>query len=711
MKIRLTLLIAACLFCVSAAFADKDPNGTRPQEQAQIPNDDPNYLAAKAQRWCGTQEAWEATASRYGLDQNIATAACPSQGVCDNPATRDATAITAKNVRVIVHVIRNDNGTGGVSQATVNATIAEMNADYGGNGTNIQFTLTATRFHNNSALASIAGYGIGDWQGDIATMKSLYNESPSTQCNIYISGQDGSPFGTLLGIATFPWDPNALTAQGGLWMNNIAVGAGAGTATHEMGHCLGLWHTHHGVSEVSSCGTCYEYASGLEGDLRGDFADDTPPTPTNYNCSGPGGSDCQGTAWGPTQPQNYMGYGPDACYTLFTTKQGRRMQCWTADRLSGWIGGGGPVPPVANFVGSPTSGTVPLTVNFTDQSSGSPTSWSWTFGDGGTSTAQNPSHVYNATGTYTVSLTATNAQGSDGETKTGYITVSSVPAQQCDDFADGSISNWLNSSGTWTATSGLMKGNSNTSNARRTSPFGSFNTVTITSQVRMNTGRSERKARIIWSYVDGNNYRFIEGDDVNNRWRIYERTGGSNTVRATFNQTISTAVWYNVEVAVASNGQATLKVNGATLGSYTFAARAGLVGAGFNRSNSDFDNYCVNGSPSSSFVNDERDEANGSAAEIEMPESFVLEQNYPNPFNPKTLISFNLPTASHVTLEVFNILGERVTTLINDTRGAGRHVVEWDSRSSSGAQVSSGVYFYRLSNGSQVETRKMLLLK
>jgi PKD repeat protein len=80
-------------------------------------------------------------------------------------------------------------------------------------------------------------------------------------------------------------------------------------------------------------------------------------------------------------------------------------------------------PPVADFSGSPTSGYAPLTVDFTDLSTGAPDSWSWTFGDGGTSTAQNPSHTYNDPGIYTVSLTATNAYGSDGETKTGYITV------------------------------------------------------------------------------------------------------------------------------------------------------------------------------------------------------------------------------------------------------------------------------------------------
>jgi PKD repeat protein len=80
-----------------------------------------------------------------------------------------------------------------------------------------------------------------------------------------------------------------------------------------------------------------------------------------------------------------------------------------------------PNPPVAGFVGAPTSGAAPLAVDFTDLSTNSPTSWDWTFGDGGTSAAQNPSHTY-AAGTYTVSLTAGNAGGSDTETKTNYIT-------------------------------------------------------------------------------------------------------------------------------------------------------------------------------------------------------------------------------------------------------------------------------------------------
>lgn len=84
-------------------------------------------------------------------------------------------------------------------------------------------------------------------------------------------------------------------------------------------------------------------------------------------------------------------------------------------------------PPVADFSGTPTSGCANLTVTFTDASTNDPTSWSWDFGDGGTSTSQNPSHTYTAAGTYTVELTATNAYGSDSETKTNYITVNTGP--------------------------------------------------------------------------------------------------------------------------------------------------------------------------------------------------------------------------------------------------------------------------------------------
>jgi len=86
-------------------------------------------------------------------------------------------------------------------------------------------------------------------------------------------------------------------------------------------------------------------------------------------------------------------------------------------------------PPVAGFTADTTSGIYPLTVQFTDKSTNTPTSWSWEFGDGSSTnaTTQNPVHIYAAAGTYTVNLTATNAAGSNIATRSGYITVSSPP--------------------------------------------------------------------------------------------------------------------------------------------------------------------------------------------------------------------------------------------------------------------------------------------
>ena len=86
--------------------------------------------------------------------------------------------------------------------------------------------------------------------------------------------------------------------------------------------------------------------------------------------------------------------------------------------------------PVPGFSGTPTSGTSPLTVQFTDASTGSPTTWNWTFGDGNTSTLEDPSYTYTTDGTYDVSLTETNDIGSNTTTLTGYIVVGTtgVPA-------------------------------------------------------------------------------------------------------------------------------------------------------------------------------------------------------------------------------------------------------------------------------------------
>jgi Secretion system C-terminal sorting domain/Serine aminopeptidase, S33 len=88
------------------------------------------------------------------------------------------------------------------------------------------------------------------------------------------------------------------------------------------------------------------------------------------------------------------------------------------------------------------------------------------------------------------------------------------------------------------------------------------------------------------------------------------------------------------------------------------------------------------------------------------PYTFELEQNYPNPFNPLTMINFEVPSKDLVTLKVFDMLGKEVKTLVNDERNAGRYSISFD-----GMNLSSGVYFYKLTAGSFNDTKKMILVK
>ena len=99
--------------------------------------------------------------------------------------------------------------------------------------------------------------------------------------------------------------------------------------------------------------------------------------------------------------------------------------------------------------------------------------------------------------------------------------------------------------------------------------------------------------------------------------------------------------------------------------------------------------------------------------QVGLPGRFALEQNYPNPFNRSTMIRFALPENAAVTLEVFNLLGQKVATLMEGAREAGTYTLRWEGRDDDGRALASGVYLYRLrtGDGTQVETRKLVLMK
>lgn len=93
------------------------------------------------------------------------------------------------------------------------------------------------------------------------------------------------------------------------------------------------------------------------------------------------------------------------------------------------------------------------------------------------------------------------------------------------------------------------------------------------------------------------------------------------------------------------------------------------------------------------------------------PEIFGLADNYPNPFNPETTLKYQLPEAADVKLEVYNVVGQVVRTLVADHQNAGRYVVQWDATNDNGQPLSSGIYFYHIQAGEFQKTKKMLLLK
>jgi flagellar hook assembly protein FlgD len=94
------------------------------------------------------------------------------------------------------------------------------------------------------------------------------------------------------------------------------------------------------------------------------------------------------------------------------------------------------------------------------------------------------------------------------------------------------------------------------------------------------------------------------------------------------------------------------------------------------------------------------------------PAAFALLQNYPNPFNPSTTIGFSVSQSGPVLLDIYDLTGRHVRTLLSGGVAAGHHDVRWDGRDERGSSVGSGVYFYRLKSGANsVASRKMLLMK
>jgi hypothetical protein len=120
-----------------------------------------------------------------------------------------------------------------------------------------------------------------------------------------------------------------------------------------------------------------------------------------------------------------------------------------------------------------------------------------------------------------------------------------------------------------------------------------------------------------------------------------------------------------------------------------------------------YDDFALNGVDAVTSVDDQGPKPISSA----VPSTFKLEQNYPNPFNPSTTINYDLAKAGQVRLDIYNLIGQRVTTLVNDVQSVGSWNVVWNGKDDVGSSVASGIYFYRLAGPNVLLTKKMVLMK
>jgi PKD repeat protein len=372
---------------------------------------------------------------------------------------------TVYNLPVVVHVIHNGTAVGSsmnISDAQVLSQIEALNEDYRKLNADtssipsvfaglaadceINFCLAQTdpngqptngidRINRNTLGWTAPPYAKTYVD---ATIKPATVWDVNKYLNIWVCNLSGG----LLGYATFPPSSTntglsapfgTATSDGVVILYNSFGRVGTvsapynkgRTATHEIGHWLGLRH----INGDANCSS--------------DYCNDTPTQASlNLGCPNFPKVSCSN---GPNGDMfmNYMDYTDDACMFMFTPNQKARMVTTLTHtpfrvNLAASNRCNPPVvaAPVAAFTSNVTSVAVGGSVNFTDQSTNSPTSWSWTFAGGtpATSTSQNPSGVvYNAAGTYAVTLTATNANGSNTLTQSTYITVTGgTTTSSCD---------------------------------------------------------------------------------------------------------------------------------------------------------------------------------------------------------------------------------------------------------------------------------------
>jgi hypothetical protein len=233
--------------------------------------------------------------------------------------------------------------------------------------------------------------------------------------------------------------------------------------------------------------------------------------------------------------------------------------------------------------------------------------------------------------------------------------------------------------------------------------------VEVTDDVPGELGGEEYQRDGIEVYVDANHSQGgAAGSDENYQWRwIYgSATGGLANSEAAW---YDTDLGYNIEIKMPWADMPISPDQGSQFGwdlqindndGDADTPREHMV-RWWSNDNNEWQDFSLCGTAQIGILDDIKPIATGGIVT-----KFELAQNYPNPFNPTTTIAYSVTMNDHVTLDVFNVVGEKVATLVNETQNAGTYSVTFD-----GSNLSSGIYLYRIENGGAVITKKMMLVK
>jgi PKD repeat protein len=362
-------------------------------------------------------------------------------------------------------------------------------------------------------------------------------------------------------------------------------------------------------------------------------------------------------------------------------------------------------PPVAEFSAYPLYLFPGEQVQFSDHSINAPDTWQWTFGDGESSTLSSPGHTYLQAGIYDIELEVKNQFGNDTMLKEEYIEVADITDSIlfADDFDDNKIHPaWRFNNGNWVESNKTMIQNSNYYNGGYIGGCYALVGSPEWKNYRLSVdfkSSDDDKIGVVFNYQDANNFYLFTWQQQGTIRALKSFVDGVETNLAIDTLGYQLNQWYQLNLTTI-DGQIQVYIDSLMIYSITDinfqSGRAGLYCHG--NQNSYWDNF--------SIENLDYISTDIPKAKTGIIKSYALAQNYPNPFNPITVIAYQLSAVSFVDLSIYNILGQKIKTLIYEEQAAGKYEVTWDA-----SHFAAGIYFYKIEAGEFRQVKKMILLR